>query len=193
VQRPRVRAGGRARHAMRLDSAHNAPPHLASYALHRSGRAVARLDWLALPHAGAGWHLRRLGRPARPLAVDIALDARADDTLEDVQRWQEWAQVAEALSLPLALDAADRALRGGLPPAPSRPLPPGIYELHITGLDPSTLALACPSMRVSRAGDTSVIDGVVDDDGMGRLIRRVNLLGARVLAIFREHGEHTAA
>jgi hypothetical protein len=178
---------------MGLGSVHDSSPCFGSYTLHRGGRAVARLEWLAGSRAGAGWYLRRRALPARPLVVDVGLDALADDPREQSRDWDEWAQAAAALSLPLALDAADRSLRGGLPAAPSRPLPPGSYELHVTGMDTATLALACPSMRVTRAGDTSVIDGVVDDDAMRRLIRRVNLLGARVLTIFREHGEQTVA
>jgi hypothetical protein len=158
-----------------------------SYVLYRSGRAVARLEWHARSRAKAGWYLRRRGRPARRLAVDVGLDALAHDALADSQSWSERAQGAVALSTPLALDAADQALRGGLPRAPSSPLGPGEYELHVTGLDSATLALVCPSMRVMRAGDTAVIEGRLDDPAMRVLIRRLNLLGARVLAIFRGH------
>jgi hypothetical protein len=171
---------------MEPGSTHDASPHVSDYVLHRGGQAVARLEWRGRWRAGASWYLRRRARPARRLAVDVGLDAFAGDPLEDRLGWKQSAQAAAALSLPLALDEADRALRGGVPAAPSRPLEPGVYELHVIGMDASTLALACPSLRVTRAGDTSVIGGVLDDDAMRMLIRRVNLLGARVLAIFRE-------
>jgi hypothetical protein len=164
------------------------------YVLYRGGRAVARLEWRARSRASAGWYLRAGARSARRLPLDVGLDALADDAHADSHSWQERAELAAALSTPLALDAADRALRGGLPAAPARPLEPGAYELHINGLDAAVLALARPNLHVTRAGDTSVVAGVLDDQAIGTLVRRVNLLGARVLAIFREHRRaHTTA
>jgi hypothetical protein len=41
------------------------------------------------------------------------------------------------------------------------------------------------------AGDTSVLRGIFDDDAMCAVVRRVNLLGGRVLAIFRAHSRPT--
>src|SRR4051794_13156112 len=161
--------------------------HVASYVLHRGGRAIARLEWRASPGQPAGWYLRRARPPVRRLVVDAALEALADDLRSDQQGWRERARLAATLSTPLALDAADRALRGGLPPAPARPLEPGVYELHVTGLDPATLAICCPDLSVIAAGDTSVLAGVLDNDAMRTVIRRLNLLGARVLAIFHDH------
>jgi hypothetical protein len=70
------------------------------------------------------------------------VDELARDLLSDRERWQERADAAAALSTPFALDAADRALRGGLHDAPSGPLEAGAYELHVTGLDHATLAIA---------------------------------------------------
>src|SRR4051812_10372204 len=172
-------------------STYDASRQVPGYVLYRGGRAVARLDWRARSRASAGWYLRRGARPARRLQVDVGLDALAGDAHADSQSWHERAQLAAALSTPLALDAADRALRGGLPAAPARALEPGSYQLHITGLDAGVLALVCPSLRVTRAGDTSIVDGLLDDHAIGTLVRRVNLLGARVLAIFREHRVHT--
>src|SRR4051794_16416929 len=159
---------------------------LPGYTLYRGGRAVARLEWRARSRTSAGWYLHRGARPARRLQVDVALDALARDAHADSHSWHEHAHLAAALSTPLALDAADRALRGGLPAAPARPLDPGVYELHITGLSAAVLALVCPNLRVTGAGDTSVVDGVLNQHAIGTLVRRVNLLGARVLAIFRE-------
>jgi hypothetical protein len=175
-------------------STYDASGPLPGYVLYRGGRAVAHLEWRARSRASTGWYLRRGARPARRLQLDVGLDALADDAHTDSPSWHERAELAAALSTPLALDAADRALRGGLPPAPARPLDPGAYELHISGLDAAVLALACPNLDVTRAGDTSVVTGVLDDHTIGTLIRRVNLLGARVLAIFREHRRaHTTA
>src|SRR4051794_38859800 len=120
---------------------------LPGYVLYRGGRAVARLEWRARSRASAGWYLRRGARPARRLQLDAGLDALAEDAHADSHSWHERAQLAAALSTPLALDAADRALRGGLPAAPARALEPGSYQLHITGLDAGVLALVCPSLR----------------------------------------------
>src|SRR3954452_10848839 len=181
-------------HVMGYRSTDDALRPLPGYVLYRGGRAVACLEWRARLRASAGWYLCRGPRPARRLQLDVGLDALANDVHADSHNWHERAQLAAALSTPLALDAADRAFRGGLPAAPARPLEPGPYELHITGLDAAVLALACPNLHVTRAGDTSVVAGVLDDHTIGTLVRRVNLLGARVLAIFREpRRAHTTA
>jgi hypothetical protein len=157
----------------------------AGYALDRGGRAVARLEWRGAPGASVGWYLRRRARPARRLPVELELDASVDDPRVDGPSWLELTQAAAALSLPLAIDAADRALRRGLPRERSHPLAPGVYELHVAGVDCALLSLACPSLRVTRAGDTSLAGGQLDDEAIGTIVRRLNLLGGRVLAIFR--------
>jgi hypothetical protein len=152
---------------------------------------IGYLEWQAGSRAATGWYLRRGARPARRLAVDAGIDGLARDVTSDPDSWQERADSAAALSTPLALDAADRALRGGLPPPPSRPLEPGAYELHVADVDAATLAIACPTLIAAAAGDTSVLGGVFDDHAMCAVIRRVNLLGGRVLAIFRRHPHST--
>src|SRR3954464_1658015 len=157
-------------------STYEASRPLPGYVLYRGGRAVARLEWRARSRARAGWYLRPGACRGRRLQLDVGLDALANDAHADSDSWHERAQLAAALSTPLALDAADRALRGGLPAAPARPLEPGAYELHIIGLDAAVLALACPNLRVTRAGDTSVVAGVLDNHAIGTLVRRVNLL-----------------
>ena len=175
---------------MPAGSAHDPdPPHTPGYVLYRDRRAIGRLEWRAQAHEPYGWYLARAARPARRLAVDIELDALADSPPLDRR---ERAQAAAALSTPLALDAAERALRGALPPALSRPHEPDVYKLRVTvtGLDPVTVALCCPSMRVTAAGEACVISGVFDSDTMRTVSRRLNLLGARVLAVFRDPG-HT--
>jgi hypothetical protein len=170
---------------MRPESAGNGSGDVRSYELRRGGRVTGYLEWHAESRAATGWYLRRGAGPARRVVVDAGVDELARDALSDDDSWQERADLAATLSTPLALDAADRALRGGLPPPPSRPLAPGAYELHVTGLDPATLAVACPALIAAAAGDTSVLGGVFHDDEMCAAVRRVNLLGGRVLAIFR--------
>jgi hypothetical protein len=169
---------------MRRQSARNGFQDGRGYELYRGGRVIGRLEWRAFPRAATGWYLRVGARPARRLVVDAGVDELARDLLCDRDRWQERADAAAALSTPLALDAAGRALRGGLHDSPSGPLEAGAYELHVTGLDPATLAIACPSLGVAPAGDTSVLSGAFDDDAMRVVTHRVNLLGGRVLAIF---------
>jgi hypothetical protein len=173
------------------ESARNRSEDVRSYELRRGGRVIGSLQWRARPRDATGWYLRRGAGPALRLAVDVGVDGLADDAISDHDSWQERADSAAALSTPLALDAADRALRGGLPPPPSRPLEPGAYELHVIDLDPATLAIVCPTLVAVAAGDTSVLGGVFDDDTMRTVIRRVNLLGGRVLAIFRGHPRPT--
>src|SRR3954468_15622705 len=128
---------------MRRQSARNRFQDGCSYELYRGGRVIGRLEWRAFPRAATGWYLRAGARPARRLVVDAGVDELARDVQSDRDRWQERADAAATLSTPLALDAADRALRGGLQHARSGPLKAGAYELHVTGLDPGTLAIAC--------------------------------------------------
>src|SRR3954452_8153473 len=100
---------------MEPGSTHDASVHVADYVLHRGGQAVARLEWRVRGRASAGWYLRRRARPARRLAGDVGLGAVAGAPLEGRLGCDQWPQAAAPLSLPLALDAADRALRGGVP------------------------------------------------------------------------------
>jgi hypothetical protein len=146
---------------------------------------VARLQWRAHPRDAVGWYLQRRGRPARRLEIDAGIDALARDTLSDPGSWEASADAVAWLSTALALDAADRALRGGLPAPPSRPLEPGPYERHVTGIDPAMLACAFPEAAGVSAGDVSVLVGAFDARALAAVIRRVNLLGGRALALFR--------
>src|SRR3954453_24077822 len=125
------------------------------------------------------------GRPARLLEIDAGIDALARDTISDAGSWQARADAVAWLSTALALDAADRALRGGLSAPPARPLEPGAYELHVTGLDAVMLACAFPDAAGVSTGDVSVLAGAFDARSLAAVIRRVNLLGGRVLALFR--------
>src|SRR4051812_30638473 len=162
--------------------------------LQRGGRVVARLQWRSRPRDAVGWYLQRRGRPARRLDIDAGIDALARDSLSDPGSWDARADAVAWLSTALALDAADRALRGGLAAPPSRPLEPGRYELHVSGLDPAMLACAFPEAAGVSAGDVSVLAGAFDARSLAALIRRVNLLGGRVLALFRAtHAPSTRA
>src|SRR4051812_44908798 len=89
--------------------------------LQRGGWVVARLQWRSHPRDAVGWYLQRRGRPARRLEIDAAIEALARDTVSDPGSWAERADAVAWLSTALALDAADRALRGGLSAPPSRP------------------------------------------------------------------------
>src|SRR3954463_3038867 len=153
--------------------------------LRRGGRVVARLQWGSPPRDAGGWYLQRRGRPARRLDIDFGIDGLARDTVSDPGSWDARADAVAWLSTALALDAADRALRGGLAAPPSRPLQPGRYELHVSGLDPAMLACAFPEAAGVSAGDVSVLAGAFDARSLAAVVRRVNLLGGRVLALFR--------
>src|SRR4051794_34141959 len=170
---------------MRVQSADDRLSLLGSLDLQRGGRVVARLQWRTQPRTAVGWYLERPRRPARRLDVDSGIDALAQDAVSDPDTWNARADAVALLSTALALDAADRALRGGLAPPPSRPLESGRYELHVTGLDAATSARAFPDAASVAAGDTNVLAGTFDDRALTAAIRRVNLLGGRVLAMFR--------
>src|SRR4051794_10302044 len=101
---------------MRPESAGNRSDDVRSYELHRGGRLIGYLEWHAAPRAATGWYLRRGTGPARRLVVDAGVDELARDALSNDHGWQERADLTAVLSTPLALDAADRALRAGLPP-----------------------------------------------------------------------------
>jgi hypothetical protein len=90
--------------------------------------------------------------------------------------------------LPLALDAADQALRPAPTPAPSPGSDAYGLQVTVTGLAPTTVALCCPSMHVEGTGETSIITGVFYDATLQAITRRLSLLGAHVLAIFRDPG-----
>jgi hypothetical protein len=170
---------------MPLDSEQPRLSPAGGFELQRGGRVVARLRWRMRPRNALGWYLERRARPPRRLEVDAAIDALARDTRMDRESWDERADALAFLSTALALDAADRALRGGLAAASARPLESGRYELHITGLDPVLPGCAFPEAAGVSAGDTSVLVGTFDDCAMTAVVRRVNLLGGRVLAMFR--------
>src|SRR3954447_17420774 len=153
--------------------------------LQRGGRVVARLQWRSHPRDAVGWYLQRRGRLARRLEIDAGIDALARDSVSDPASWQARADAVAWLSTALALDAADRALRGGLSAPPARPLEPGRYELHVRGLDAVMLACAFPDAAGVSTGDVSVLAGAFDARSLAAVIRRVNLLGGRVLALFR--------
>src|SRR5215217_1882095 len=153
--------------------------------LQRGGRVVARMEWRSHPRDAVGWYLQRRGRPVRRLEIDAGIDVLTRDTISDPGSWQARADTVAWLSTALVLDAADRALRGGLSAPPARPLEPGPYELHVTGLDPAMLACAFPEAAGVSTGDVSVLAGAFDARSLAAVIRRVNLLGGRVLALFR--------
>src|SRR3954453_11950875 len=118
--------------------------------LQRGGRVVARLQWRSHPRDAVGWYLQRRGRPARHLEIDAGIDALARDTRSDHHGWQQRADAIAWLSTALALDAADRALRGGLAAPPARPLEPGRYELTSPAWIPRCSPARFPRRRASR-------------------------------------------
>src|SRR4051794_38263811 len=70
------------------------------------------------------------------------------------------------------------------PPRAVAAAEPGRYELHVSGLDPAMLACAFPEAAGVSTGDVSVLAGAFDARSLAALIRRVNLLGGRALALF---------
>jgi hypothetical protein len=155
---------------------HVAPQRLASephsYELHVGSRATARLEWRDRPGGAAGWYLDHFAGTSRRLIVDPALDTPAVGG-------DDWAPI---LSTALALDEAARILTGA-PARPARPVPTGAYEVHVAGLPAATLPLTFPEATVVAAADTGILIGHFDDAGLTAIVRRIGLLGGRLLAL----------
>jgi hypothetical protein len=128
------------------------------YDLYVCGEQVARLEWRTPPGDPPGWFMLR-GDERMPLA-------------------------GEAGDVPAALDACALALYGP-PERPVRELAPGRYELHVGHLDAGLLDVAFPHQSTASAEAVSVLAGTFDDAGLSVVMRRVSILGGRVLAIVR--------
>jgi hypothetical protein len=66
---------------------------------------------------------------------------------------------------------------------PPRPVRAGDYEVHIAGLPAPVLHVALPEATAITAADTGVLTGHFDDAGLDAVVRRITLLGGRLLAL----------
>jgi hypothetical protein len=168
------------------DDLHGAPrPH--RYDLHDQDRAVGRLEWRLHPRREAGWYLVCAPDAPQRLEVDPAIDELAADEHSGEHDWELSAELAAILSTALALDAAERALhpRIGVDRGRFRRLSTARrYEIYVTGLDPTLLAHAVPELPLTAVSDASVLEGELLPDAFATVIRRIELLGGRIVAVF---------
>jgi hypothetical protein len=169
------------------------PQH--AYEVHDDGHRVGRLEWRLRPRSVAGWYLTIDPRPPQRLKVDPAIDELARDKRSAAHDWELHAELAAILSTALALDAAELYLH------PERELPRGrfrrkptfgSYEIHIADLDPAILARAVPELHMDSVANVVILAGELAGIGLETALRRVALLGGRVVAVFRMHPEEGA-
>lgn len=160
-------------------------PH--RYDLHDHERAIGRLEWRLRPRREAGWYLVRPPDAPQRLTVDPAIDELAADEHSSEHDWELSAELAAILSTALALDAAEQALHPRTETRRSRFRRLNAarrYEIYVTGLDTTLLAHAVPELPLTAVSDASVLEGELLPDGFAAVIRRIELLGGRIVAVF---------
>ena len=168
-------------------------PH--AYEIYDDGRRVGRLEWRLHPRSIAGWYLALDPRPPQRLEVDPAIDELARDKRSAPHDWELHAELAAILSTALALDAAELFLHPEreLPRGRFRRMPTfGSYEIHIADVDPAILARAVPELHMDSVANVVILAGELAGIGLETALRRVALLGGRVVAVFRMHPEEDA-
>jgi hypothetical protein len=161
------------------------PPH--AYELFEDSRPVGRLEWRSRPRADAGWYVTLPPRPPDRLSVDPAIDQLARDIKSSESDWELSAELSAILSTAMAIDAADRLLhpRAELPRRRFNRLSSGPYEIHVTDIEPTVLAHAVPELPLNAASDVRILAGELHDDALTMALRRIPLLGGRVVAVLR--------
>jgi hypothetical protein len=164
------------------------PQH--EYEVYDDGRRVGRLEWRPRPRSVAGWYLTVEPRPPHRLRVDPAIDELARDKRSSAHDWELHAELAAILSTAFALDAAELVLH------PERELPRGrfrrkptfgSYEIHVADVDPPILARAVPELHMESVANVVILAGQLAGIGLETALRRITLLGGRVVAVFRMH------
>jgi hypothetical protein len=162
-----------------------ARPHV--YELYEDGRRIGRLEWRWRPRSAVGWYVTLPPRPPDRLSVDPAIDQLARDRTSSDRDWELNAELSAILSTAMAVDATDRLLH---PRARSRRrrfnrLSTSPYEIHVTGIEPTVLAHAVPELPLTAVSDVRILEGELHDDALTTALRRIALLGGRVVAVFR--------
>ena len=169
-----------------------APPHV--YELYEDSRPIGRLEWRARPRSAVGWYVTLPPRPADRISVDPAIDALARDRVSSDHDWELSAELSAILSTAMAVDAADRLLhpRAELPRRRFNRLSTGPYEIHVTDIDPTVLAHAVPELPLTAVSDVRILEGELHEDALTSALRRIALLGGRVVAVFRSEPDSGA-
>jgi hypothetical protein len=161
-----------------------------AYDIYDEGRRIGRLEWRLRPRSVAGWYLALDPRPPQRLRVDPAIDELARDKRSPAHDWDLHAELAAILSTALALDAAELFLhperelsRGRFRRKPTF----GSYEIHATDVKPEILARAVPELHLESVANVVILAGELAGIGLETALRRIALLGGRVVAVFRMH------
>ena len=164
-------------------------PH--AYDLFEDGRPIGRLEWRTRPRTETGWYVTRPPRPAHRLPVDPSIDSLARDAASPDRDWDLNAELSAILSTALAVDAAERFLHPQAAHAQHRfnRLQTGPYEIHVTNIDPNVLAHAVPELPLTAVSDVRILEGELHEDALKGALRRIALLGGRVVAVFRTDPE----
>jgi hypothetical protein len=162
-----------------------ARPH--AYELFDDSRPVGRLEWRTRPRSATGWYVLLPPRPAHRITVDPAIDALARDRSSSDRDWELNAELSAILSTAMAVDAAERFVHPRTEHAPRRfnRLSSGPYEIHVTGIETNVLAHAVPELPLTAVSDVRILEGELHEDALKAALRRIALLGGRVVAVFR--------
>ena len=162
-----------------------ARPH--AYELFEDSRAVGRLEWRSHPRTAAGWYVTLPPRPPDRLNVDPAIEQLARDISSSDTDWELSAELSAILSTAMAVDAADRLLhpRAEFPRRRFNRLSSGPYEIQVTDIEPTVLAHAVPELPLTTAADVRILTGELHDDALTVALRRIALLGGRIVAVLR--------
>ena len=68
----------------------------------------------------------------------------------------------------------------------------GSYEIHIADVDPAILARAVPELHLESVANVVILAGELAGIGLETALRRIALLGGRVVAVFRMHPNEDA-
>jgi hypothetical protein len=166
-------------------------PRSHAYDLFEDGRQVGRLEWRARPRRDVGWYVTRPGRPAQRLHVDPGIETLSRDAASPDHDWELNAELSAILSTALAVDAAERFLHPETAHGRHRfnRLSTGPYEIHVTDIDPDVLAHAVPELPLTAVSDVRILEGELHEEALKSALRRIALLGGRVVAVFRTDPE----
>ncbi|MET0815905.1 MAG: hypothetical protein ABWZ67_00045 [Solirubrobacteraceae bacterium] len=130
-------------------------------------------------------------RPAHRLQVDPSIEGLARDAASPDHDWDLNAELSAILCTALAVDAAERFLHPQAANARHRfnRLQTGPYEIHVTDIDPNVLAHAVPELPLTAVSDVRILEGELHEDVLKGALRRIALLGGRVVAVFRTDPE----
>jgi len=160
-------------------------PH--AYDLFDDGSLAGRLEWRARSREEVGWYVTLPPRPAERINVDPAIDALASDRTSSDHDWELSAELCAILSTSMAVDAAERYVhpRSELARHRFNRLKTGPFEIHVTGIEPDVLAHAVPELPLTAVSDVRILEGDLHEDALKSALRRIALLGGRVVAVFR--------